>query len=120
MAVPNQQPQQQPAPVVITPQPTPTPVPVPVPVPTPAPSTAPISPSTGTSAVSDASIEVEVNTRLLDDEDLRSHAIEVKFAGGTATLSGEVPNEDLKTRAGKIARTVKEVRKVVNNITVSE
>jgi len=119
MAQSNQQ-AQQPAPIVVTPQPSPTPVPVPVPVPTPAPSAAPISPSSGESAVSDASIEVEVNSRLMDDEQLRPHAVEVKFSGGTVTLSGEVPNEDLKARAGKIARTIKEVRKVVNNITVSE
>ena len=121
MAQSNQQPQQQqPAPVVITPQPTPTTIPVPVPVPTPAPSAAPMSPSSGESAVSDASIEVEVNSRLMDDEELRAHPVEVKFAGGTVILSGEVPNDDLKTRAGKIARTIKEVRKVVNNITVVE
>lgn len=111
---------QQPAPVVVMPQQQPSTVPVPVPVPTPAPSASPTPPAANDSAVSDTSLEVEINSRLLDDEELRPHPIAVKFTGGTATLSGEVPSEDLKVRAGKIARTIKEVRRVVNNITVGE
>jgi hypothetical protein len=114
---------QQPAPVVVMPQqqqPSTIPVPVPVPTPAPAPSTSPLPSAANQSAVSDTSLEVEINSRMLDDDELRPHPITVKYAGGTATLSGELPSEDLKARAGKIARTIKEVRRVVNNITVSE
>jgi type II secretory pathway pseudopilin PulG len=112
---------QQPAPVVVMPQQQqPVTVPVPVPVPTPAPSTSQMPPAANESAVSDTSLEVEINSRLLDDEELRPHPITIRYAAGTATLSGELPSEDLKTRAAKIARTIKEVRHVVNNITVVE
>lgn len=115
----SQPPQQQPSVVVVPPsqsQPTTVPVPVPVPVP----SAASPAPSTGsTPAVSDTSIEVDVTTKLLDDQDLRTHPIDVKFAAGTATLSGSVPSEEIKARAEKVAKTVKGVRRVVNNLTVS-
>jgi type II secretory pathway pseudopilin PulG len=111
--------QQQPSVVVVPPsqsQPTTVPVPVPVPVP----SASSPAPSTGsTPAVTDTSIEVDVTTKLLDDQELRTHPIDVKFAGGTATLSGNVPSEEIKARAEKVAKAVKGVRRVVNNLTVS-
>src|SRR5215216_752918 len=108
--------QSQPSVVVVPPsQPTTVPVPVPVPVPGASP-----SPSTSSSpAVSDASIEIDVTTKMLDDQELRKHAIDVKVSGRTATLSGTVPSEELKMRAEKTAKTVKGVSRVVNNITVS-
>lgn len=115
----SQPPQSQPQVVVVPPsqsQPTTVPVPVPVPVPSassPAPSTS------STPAVSDTSIEIDVTTKLLDDQELRTHPVDVKFAGGTATLSGSVPSDEIKMRAEKVAKTVKGVRRVVNNITVS-
>ena len=88
---------------------------------TPAPSAAPQpAPSASDSIVSDTSTEVDINTKLLDDQDLRSHPIDVKFSGGTAVLSGELPSEDLRGRAEKLAKTVKGVRRVVNNIKVSQ
>ena len=55
---------------------------------------------------------------MLDDPDLRTHPIDVKVDNGTATLSGELPSEELKARAGKVALSVKGVRRVTNNITV--
>jgi hyperosmotically inducible protein len=90
-----------------------------VPVPVPVPSASQPAPSTAAPAVSDTSIEVDINSKLLDDKDLRSHPISVKFSGGTATLSGSLPSEDLKLRAEQIARSIKGVRRVVNDITVS-
>jgi hypothetical protein len=96
--------------VVVVPQPVPVPVPG-SPAPAPSASSAP--------AVSDASIEIDVTTKLLDDQELRKHPVEVKFSGGTATLTGSVPSEDLKALAEKVAKTVKGVSRVVNNITVS-
>ncbi|MGA9769554.1 MAG: BON domain-containing protein [Blastocatellia bacterium] len=90
-----------------------------VPVPVPVPSASQPAPAASEPAVSDTSIEIEINSKMLDDGDLRSHPIDVKFSGGIVRLSGTLPNEDLKMRAEQVARTVKGVRRVVNNITVS-
>jgi type II secretory pathway pseudopilin PulG len=114
----------QPAPsqpqVVVVPSAQPQPNTVAVPVPVPVPSASSPAPSTSsTPAVSDTSTEIDVTTKLLDDQELRTHPINVKFADGTATLSGSVPSEEIKARAEKVAKTVKGVRRVVNDITVS-
>jgi hypothetical protein len=108
-----QQPQQQQQPnIVVLPQTQPSTVPVPVPVPVPSqtePATAP------SSAIS---IEVDVNRKLLDDTQLGSYPVTAKIENGTVTLSGTLPNEDLKTRAEKVVSSVKGVRRVVNEIIV--
>jgi hypothetical protein len=108
---PAQQPSQQP-PVIVMPQPQPTTVPVPVPVPS-----QPAPPATATAPTS-TELEIDINSRLLDDQDLRSYPIDVKVTGGTAMLSGHVPNNELRTRAEKLAKTVKGIRSVTNNIVV--
>jgi osmotically-inducible protein OsmY len=82
-----------------------------VPVPYPVPGTSPPAPSS-------SSVEIDVTSRMQNDEDLRSYAIDVKVSGGTATLSGHVPDEDLKKRAGKLARGVNGVLSVINDIAV--
>jgi hypothetical protein len=101
-----QQPQQ---PVIVTvPQSQPATVPVPVP-----------SQSAPAAAAPTATeIEIDVTSKLLDDPELRSHPVDVKVSGGTATLSGNVPSEALKMRAEKLAGTVKGVRSVINHLTV--
>jgi hypothetical protein len=110
--VPPPQPPQQP-PVVVTvpaPQTQPTTITVPVPV--------PAETASNSQAPSDTSIEVDVISKLTDDAELRSHPINVKFNSGTITLSGLVPRESLKTRAEIVAKTVKGVTRVVNDISV--
>jgi len=107
-AQPTPQPSQ--PPVVIM-QPTP-----PVTVPAPSPSAPAAAPSSG--STSNVSTEVDVTTKLLDDPDLRTHPIDVKVDNGTATLSGELPSEELKAKAERVAGSVKGVRRVKNNITV--
>jgi hyperosmotically inducible protein len=67
---------------------------------------------------SSASVEIDVTSRLQNDEQLRSYAIDVKVTDGTAILSGYVPNEDLKKRAERLAKTVKGVRSLINDIAV--
>lgn len=109
-AVPVPQSQSQPSTVV---------VPVPVPVPQSQPQTQPAPATTDTTA-SDTSMEVEITSKMIDDDGLRAHPLDVKFSGGTATLSGNLPSEDLKMRAETIARNFKGVRRVVNNITVTQ
>ena len=107
----SQQPSQQP-PVIVMPQSQPSTVPVPVPAPSqPAPSTTATAPTS-------TELEIDINSKFLDDHDLRSYPIDVKVTGGTAMLSGHVPNDELRTRAEKLAKTVKGIRSVTNNIVV--
>jgi hypothetical protein len=117
--VPAQQPAPQ-QPVVITvpqPQTQTTPVPVPVPVPVPS-APASSSQSSSNQVVTNTSIEVDVISKLTSDPELRSHPINVKFDNGTVTLSGLVPREGLKARAELVAKSVKGVSRVVNDIAV--
>jgi len=69
-------------------------------------------------APSSVDVELDVTSKLRDDQELRSYSVDVKVSGGIATLSGRVPYEDLKARAETLTRTVKGVRSVVNNIDV--
>lgn len=110
---PQQQPSQQP-PIVVMPPSSSAPAQVPVPTPVPSPPQAAPAPA----ARSSAEIEADVASRLLGDSELRSHPIDVKVSGGIATLSGTVPSEALKSRAERIARRIKGVESVINNIDV--
>lgn len=106
---PSQSSQPQQAPIIVMPsQPQPAPVQQ---VPVPAPAATPTAPTS-------TELEVDISAKLLDDQDLRSSSIDVKVSGGTAMLSGRVPTDDLKSRAEKLARTVKGIRSVINNIEV--
>jgi hypothetical protein len=69
-------------------------------------------------APSNTSIEIEVTSRLQTDEKLRPYVIDVKVTGTTAVLSGHLPDEDLKRRAEKLTRAVKQVQSIVNDIVV--
>ncbi|MEK6300553.1 MAG: BON domain-containing protein [Acidobacteriota bacterium] len=110
---PGQPAQQQPVIVNIPPsQPATVAVPYPVPGPTQA---APIDAKV---APSSASAELDVTSRLKNDEALGSQTIDVRVSNGTATLSGDVPTENLKRRAEMIARTVSGVQSVINDIAV--
>jgi type IV secretory pathway VirB10-like protein len=104
------QPSQPQQPVIVLP-PSQPPAQVPVPVPAP-------SPGASNTAPSSTEVELDITTRLLDDPDLRSQAIDVKFSDGTAVLSGRVSTDELKTRADRIVRAIKGVRTVINNISV--
>lgn len=105
---PTPQPQQQP--VIVMPQSQPAAVPVPVPA-----QSAPVE-----TAPSSASIEMDVTSKLLNDSELRSPSVDVRVSviGGTVTLRGQVPTEELKIRAGKLAGTATGVRNVVNELVV--
>lgn len=108
--------QQMPAQPVIVNVPASQPAIVPAPYPVPAP--AQPAPTETRTAPSSASVEIDVTSRLQNDEDLRSYAIDVRVTGGTATLSGRVPNEDLKRRAEMLARPARGVQSIINEITV--
>jgi hypothetical protein len=105
----------QPQPVIVNVPPSqPAIVPAPYPVPAPAQP----APTETRTAPSSASVEIDVTSRLQNDEDLRPYAIDVRVAGGTAILSGRVPTEDLKKRAEMLARPVKGVQAIINEIAV--
>jgi hypothetical protein len=106
---PPQPPPQQPVIVLPPSQPPAAQVPVPVPAP---------SPGASSTAPTRAEVELEMTSRVLDDQDLRSQSIDVKFSDGTAVLSGRVSTDELKTRAERIVRAIKGVRSVMNNISV--
>jgi hypothetical protein len=108
-----QQPQQQPN-VVILPQQQPQTVPVPVPVPVPSQT----APDPSATAPSNTSIEISVNQKFLDDSQLKTYTIDASVDNGVVTLTGELPTNELKMRAEKLAGTVKGVRRVTNNLTV--
>ncbi|HWO03055.1 MAG TPA: BON domain-containing protein [Blastocatellia bacterium] len=102
-------PQQQQPPIIVTPS-QPATIPVPVPVPS-QPAPAVVEPTS-------TQVEIAITSKLLDDSQLRSYSIDAKVSGGTATLSGHVPTEELKRRAEQVTRTVKGVRTVVNDLVV--
>ena len=103
-------------PVIVT---VPSPQPVIVPVPYAAPAPAQPQPADAPRTIrSTSSIEIDINSRLQSDESLRPYTIEVRVAEGTATLSGSLPDDDLRRRAEKLARTVNGVQSVNNEITI--
>lgn len=75
-------------------------------------------PSYTDSAPSNAALEIDVTSLLQNDEKLRTYAVEVKITDGTAVLSGNVSDEDLKKRAGMLAGKVHGIKRVINNIAV--
>ncbi len=74
--------------------------------------------SAETPQLSDVSITDAVEDELFLDMAVPSHLIDVKTADGIVTLSGSVGNLLAKERAARVARIVKGVRAVVNNIDV--
>ncbi|MBA3806246.1 MAG: BON domain-containing protein [Acidobacteria bacterium] len=109
--------QQQP-PIIIQQPPTTTAAPIIV---TP-PSTSTSSSSTTTTAPSgtdDATVQINIDKKLTDDTTLGSLGIIATVVEGKVTLSGTVNSEDLKSRAERLIKAVKGVKRVDNQITVS-
>jgi hyperosmotically inducible periplasmic protein len=68
--------------------------------------------------VDDASITAKVNAGLAKDKDLSAVKIDVDTKDGVVTLSGPAPTATAKEKAAEIARTVKGVSSVNNQLTV--
>lgn len=86
------------------------------------PSTSTSSSSTTTTAPSgtdDASVQISVDKKLSDDTTLGSLGILATVIDGKVTLTGSVNSEDLKTRAERLVKAVKGVKRVDNQITVT-
>ena len=68
--------------------------------------------------VSDDSIYDKVRISLASDIDVKGGGLKVDVKQGVVTLSGGVENEMQKDKAARIAKKVKGVKKVDNNIEV--
>lgn len=68
--------------------------------------------------VDDAVITTKVKSLLAADDFLKSFQISVETFKGTVQLSGFVGSQEAVARAGEIARSVKGVKSVKNNLIV--
>jgi len=68
--------------------------------------------------IDDASITAKVNAELATDKDLSAIRIDVDTKDGVVTLSGPAPSATARERASEIARNVKGVTSVNNQLTV--
>jgi hyperosmotically inducible periplasmic protein len=105
-------PAQQAPPVIVQPPPATTTQPAPVIVAPPAPTTS------AAPQLDDATIEANVNKVLTDDADLKDAGLTVTVINGRATLIGSVKTPDLKTRAERLARSIKGVKTIDDKIMV--
>jgi osmotically-inducible protein OsmY len=80
-------------------------------------STAKSAESTG-KYVDDSVITTKVKSLLAEDDFLKSFKISVKTYKGTVQLSGFVNSQQAVDKAGEIARSVKGVKSVKNNLIV--
>ena len=69
-------------------------------------------------ALDDAGITAQIKTDLIKAPEISALKIDVDTKGGAVTLSGSVPSEALKTQAGDIAKAVKGVSSVANNLEI--
>ncbi len=69
--------------------------------------------------VTDDELYDKVRIVLTNDRDVKGGAIEVKVTGGAVLLSGNVRNEKQRLRAEKVAKKVKGVKQVTNEIKIS-
>jgi BON domain len=114
-----QQPTTQPPPVILQQPATTTTQPIIVPAPT---TTAPATTTTETAAPSgtdDLTVQSNIDKRLSDDQTLGSLGLIATVVEGKVTLTGTVNSEDLKSRAERVVRAVKGVKRVDNQIIVS-
>lgn len=71
-----------------------------------------------TEKVDDMTLAANVKSVLEADDSLRSFNIGIETRDGVVILSGWVSSQDAVVRAGQIARSVKGVRSVENNLGV--
>ena len=69
-------------------------------------------------ALDDAGITAGVKTELIKAPEISALQIDVDTKGGVVTLNGTVPSESVKTQAGDIAKAVKGVSSVANNLEI--
>ena len=67
---------------------------------------------------SDDQIDFKVRTRLAGDADVKGGALDVSVKDGVVTLKGRVDTQKGKTKATRLAKKVKGVKEVDNELTV--
>lgn len=70
--------------------------------------------------VNDNAIYDNVRIKLAADAEVKGGALGVDVKDGVVTLTGKVDTERQKSKATKLARKVKGVKQVVNNISLKE
>ena len=73
-----------------------------------------------TKPVTDDIIHDNVIIKLASDQVVKGGALTVDVKDGIVTITGQVENSKQKDRAAKLAKGVKGVKKVVNNINLKE
>ena len=68
----------------------------------------------------DAAIDDNVRIKLAADSEVNGGALKVEVKDGVVTITGLLETQRQKDKASKIAKRVKGVRQVVNNITLKE
>lgn len=76
-------------------------------------------PAESTGPMDDAQIVTKVKTALAADSDLSALKIDVDSKNGVVTLSGSAPDASAKERATEIAKNVKDVKSVDNQLKTS-
>ena len=69
---------------------------------------------------SDAALSDTVLIRLSADRDINGGALKVDVKEGVATITGVVETQRQKDKVNKVAKKVKGIKQVVNNITLKE
>ena len=70
--------------------------------------------------LSDAAVSDQVLIKLSADREVNGGALKVDVKGGVATITGVLETQHQKDKASKVAKKVKGVKQVVNNITLKE
>ena len=70
--------------------------------------------------ITDDSITDNVRLRLASDPDVKGGALAVDVKDGVVTIGGTVESQHQKDKAAKLAKRVKGVKQVVNNISIKE
>jgi hyperosmotically inducible periplasmic protein len=70
--------------------------------------------------VNDNAIYDNVRIKLAADAEVKGGALGVDVKEGVVTLSGAVDTDRQKSKAAKLAKKVKGVKRVINNITLKE
>lgn len=70
--------------------------------------------------VSDDAIYDQVRRKLADNPDVKGAGLDVEVHDGAVTLKGKVENERAKSKAEKLAKKVRGVKKVDNQLVVTK
>ena len=70
--------------------------------------------------VTDDMIYDNVRIKLAGDADVKGGAVQVEVKQGVVTLSGMVESQHQKDKAAKLAKKVKGVKQVINNLEIKK